>query len=198
MKIIGLTGGIGTGKSRILKFFNDKGIPCFDSDKQAKVLVDKNPKLKRQIKKHFGDEIYKLDKLDSKTLSKIVFNNAEDLKLLNSIIHPAVADDFFKFKILNNAPLLIKETAILFESGGHKLCDYTILITTPSNIRIDRVVKRDLTNRDQVKLRISNQWSDKRKSLLADKIIENIDWDETVLLLEKLLIELKFQYNIAD
>jgi dephospho-CoA kinase len=117
---------------------------------------------------------------------------------LNSIIHPAVSDDFFKFKILNKAPLLFKETAILFESGDHKLCDYTILITSPINIRIDRVVKRDLTNRNKVKLRISNQWSDKRKSLLADKIIENIDWDQTVLLLEKILIELKFQFNIAD
>ena len=198
MKIVGLTGGIGSGKSKVLNFFRDKGIPCYNSDKQAKLLVDTNPKLKRQIKKHFGDEIYKLDKLDSKTLSKRVFNNSDDLNLLNSIIHPAIADDFLKFRTTNKSALLVKEAAILFESGGYKLCDYTILITAPINIRIDRVVKRDLTDRDEVILIISNQWSDKRKSLLADKIIENIDWNETVLLLEKLLIELKFQFNIAD
>ncbi|MDG2372325.1 MAG: dephospho-CoA kinase [Flavobacteriaceae bacterium] len=198
MKIVGLTGGIGSGKSKVLNFFRDKGIPCYNSDKQAKLLVDTNPKLKRQIKKHFGDEIYKLDKLDSKTLSKRVFNNSDDLNLLNSIIHPAIADDFLKFRTTNKSALLVKEAAILFESGGYKLCDYTILITAPINIRIDRVVKRDLTDRDEVILKISNQWSDKRKSLLADKIIENIDWNETVLLLEKLLIELKFQFNIAD
>ena len=198
MKIVGLTGGIGSGKSKVLNFFRDKGIPCYNSDKQAKLLVDTNPKLKRQIKKHFGDEIYKLDKLDSKTLSKRVFNNSDDLNLLNSIIHPAIADDFLKFRTTNKSALLVKEAAILFESGGYKLCDYTILITAPINIRIDRVFKRDLTDRDEVILKISNQWSDKRKSLLADKIIENIDWNETVLLLEKLLIELKFQFNIAD
>ena len=150
MKIVGLTGGIGSGKSKVLNFFRDKGIPCYNSDKQAKLLVDTNPKLKRQIKKHFGDEIYKLDKLDSKTLSKRVFNNSDDLNLLNSIIHPAIADDFLKFRTTNKSALLVKEAAILFESGGYKLCDYTILITAPINIRIDRVVKRDLTDRDEV------------------------------------------------
>ena len=198
MKIIGLTGGIGSGKSKVLTFFQNKGIPCYNSDKQAKVLVNTDLKLKSEIKKCFGDEIYCFDKLDSKALSNKVFNNPENLKVLNSIIHPAVANDFIKYTNNNKSSIIFKESAILFESESHLSCDYTILITAPVKTRIERVVKRDLINIDQVKLRISNQWSDEKKSLLANKIIPNIEWSKTLLLLEKLLIEIKNQFNILD
>ena len=198
MKIIGITGGIGSGKSKVLNFFQDKGIPCYDSDKSAKFLINSSSIIKIKIKKHFGNEMYCLDKLDTKALSKIVFNNPQSLKILNSIVHPVVADDFLKFSRDNMSSIIFKESAILFESESYTLCDYTILITAPVSTRIERVIKRDLIDSDEVKLRISNQWSDERKSLLANKIIVNIQWSETILLLEKCLIEIKNKFNIID
>jgi len=198
MKIIGITGGIGSGKSKVLDFFHNKGIPCYDSDKRAKLLINTNPKLKRKIQTYFGDEIYYLDKLDAKALSKLVFNNSKNLQILNSIVHPVVADDFLKFTRDNRSSIIFKESAILFESGSYSLCDFTVLITAPVNTRIERVVKRELIDRDHVKSRISNQWTDEKKSLLANKIILNIKWNETVILLEKLLIEIKNKFNIPD
>jgi len=196
MKIIGLTGGIGSGKSKVLDFFIKKGFPCYNSDKKARVLVNTNLKLKRKIKKYFGESIYRLGKIDSKALSKIVFSKPDDLKRLNSLIHPVVAEDFLKFTLDNKASIIFKESAILFESGGHSLCDFTILIKAPIKIRIDRVIKRDKIDIGLVKSKISNQWSDRKKSILADKVVKNIDWNETVMLLEKLLIELKLKFNI--
>ena len=198
MKIIGITGGIGSGKTKILNFFLDKGIPCYDSDKQAKFLLNSNSKLITQVKKKFGDNIYDSNNLDSKALSKIVFKNPKALKILNSIVHPFVTKNFLQFTKNNSSSLLFKESAILFESNSYLLCDYTILITAPLEIRIDRILRRDSIHVDDIKAKISNQWSDYKKSLLANKIIENIDWNDTILSLEKMLIEIKNQFKITD
>ena len=199
MKIIGITGGIGSGKSKVLNFFSNKDIPCYNSDYQSKNLVNSDSKIKKEIKKHFGDKIYCSGELDSKALSKLVFSNSEYLKKLNSIVHPAVNNDFNKFiKNNNNSSLIFKESAILFESESYLLCDYIVLITAPVKIRVKRVIKRDLINVEQVKSKISSQWSDEKKSKLSNKIISNIKWNKTVLLLENLLIEIKNKFNITD
>ena len=198
MIIVGLTGGIGSGKSKILNFLKKKGFPCYDSDKRAKQLVNSNLELKNKIKKEFGNDIYKLEEIDSKTLSNIVFNKPNKLKLLNSIIHPYVRNDFNEFKLKTKASLVFKESAIMFESKTNLLCDFIVLIKAPIQVRLNRVTKRDLIDESIVKSRILNQWSDEKKEVLSDKIIENIDWKQTILLVEKLLVELKIQFNITD
>tara|TARA_B100001094_G_C18195014_1_gene810145 strand:- start:7014 stop:7610 length:597 start_codon:yes stop_codon:yes gene_type:complete len=198
MIIVGLTGGIGSGKSKILNFLKKKGFPCYDSDKRAKQLVNSNLELKNKIKKEFGNDIYKLEEIDSKTLSNIVFNKPDKLKLLNSIIHPYVRNDFNEFKLKTKASLVFKESAIMFESKTNLLCDFIVLIKAPIQVRLNRVTKRDLIDESIVKSRILNQWSDEKKEVLSDKIIENIDWKQTILLVEKLLVELKIQFNITD
>jgi dephospho-CoA kinase len=198
MKIIGLTGGIGSGKTKVLNFFMDKGIPCYNSDKQAKLLLNSNSKLITQVKKQFGDKVYDSNNLNSKVLSEIVFKNTKALKTLNSIVHPFVAKSFLQFTNNNASSLIFKESAVLFESNSYLLCDYTILITAPLEVRIDRILRRDSIHLDDIKARISNQWTDQKKILLANKIIKNIDWNDTVLLLEKLLIEIKNQFKITD
>ncbi|MAD13281.1 MAG: dephospho-CoA kinase [Flavobacteriaceae bacterium] len=198
MIIVGLTGGIGSGKSKILNFLKKKGFPCYDSDKRAKQLVNSNLELKNKIKKEFGNDIYKLEEIDSKTLSNIVFNKPYKLKLLNSIIHPYVRNDFNEFKLKTKASLVFKESAIMFESKTNLLCDFIVLIKAPIQVRLNRVTKRDLIDESIVKSRILNQWSDEKKEVLSDKIIENIDWKQTILLVEKLLVELKIQFNITD
>ena len=198
MIIVGLTGGIGSGKSKILNFLKKKGFPCYDSDKRAKQLVNSNLELKNKIKKEFGNDIYKLEEIDSKTLSNIVFNKPDKLKLLNSIIHPYVRNDFNEFKLKTKASLVFKGSAIMFESKTNLLCDFIVLIKAPVQVRINRVIKRDLIDESIVKSRILNQWSDEKKEALSDKIIENIDWKQTILLVEKLLVEIKIQFNITD
>ena len=198
MIIVCLTGGIGSGKSKILNFLKKKGFPCYDSDKRAKQLVNSNLELKNKIKKEFGNDIYKLEEIDSKTLSNIVFNKPDKLKLLNSIIHPYVRNDFNEFKLKTKASLVFKESAIMFESKTNLLCDFIVLIKAPIQVRINRITKRDLIDESIVKSIMLNQWSDEKKEVLSDKIIENIDWKQTILLVEKLLVELKIQFNITD
>mgnify|MGYP001490306435 FL=1 len=198
MIIVGLTGGIGSGKSKILNFLKKKGFPCYDSDKRAKQLVNSNLELKNKIKKEFGNDIYKLEEIDSKTLSNIVFNKPDKLKLLNSIIHPYVRNDFNELKLKTKASLVFKESAIMFESKTNLLCDFIVLIKAPIQVRINRITKRDLIDESIVKSIMLNQWSDEKKEVLSDKIIENIDWKQTILLVEKLLVELKIQFNITD
>tara|TARA_B110000444_G_scaffold219059_1_gene218957 strand:- start:3730 stop:4362 length:633 start_codon:yes stop_codon:yes gene_type:complete len=198
MKTVCITGGIGSGKTKALSFFESKGIPCYNSDQQAKLLINTNSIIKSKIKEYFGNEIYEFDKIDSKVLSRRVFNSTDDLNKLNSIVHPFVNKNFIKFKNENESPLIFKESAILFESKANILCDYIVLITAPKINRIERVVKRDLVDSEQVEVRISRQWSDEKKSRLANKVIINIDWDKTILDLEKLLIDLKNKFNITD
>ena len=198
MIIIGLTGGIGSGKTKVLSFFKNKGILCYNSDKRAKILFNSNLKIKSKIKNYFGDEIYKLDKLDTKLLSSIVFNDSEKLELLNSIIHPEVAKDFSNFINNTDASIVVKESAILFESNAYLVCDYNILITAPVDIRIKRVYKRDNSDFNMIKSKMSNQWSDEKKIEFADFSIENIDWEQTTSILEKLLINIKSQFNVTD
>ena len=180
MKIIGLTGGIGSGKSKILSVFSTYGIPCYESDRRAKWLMQKDAELKSQIKYFFGDQIYENDQFNQRKLAKLVFANKGKLEALNSLVHPRVKMDFKSFVSQQNTPYIIKEAAILFETGGEKDCDATILVTAPEKLRLQRVLNREKISSMDLKARINNQWSDSRKILLADYIINNIDWDKTL------------------
>lgn len=185
MKIIGLTGGIGSGKSTLLKWIESKGIPCFQSDLVGKDLLETN--LKQQVADRFGNQLYESGQLDRKQLAERVFGNTMALKALNDIVHPAVANAFEKFKEEHqNKPLVVKESAILFETGIYKSCDFIILVCASLEERILRVMKRDEMSREAVMERMANQWDDSKKRILADFVIENNDLEFAMQQLEYL------------
>ena len=166
MKIIGLTGGIGSGKSTVLELFKILGVKTYSADESAKKLVNTDPYLINLIKSSFGENIYDKGQLNSKKLSDIVFENKEKLKLLNSIIHPAVAKDFKLFLNSNNEDYIVKEAAIIFETKSENNYDKIILIQSPLEIRIERVINRDNISREEVMKRINNQLDE---NLIIDK-----------------------------
>jgi dephospho-CoA kinase len=173
MKLIGITGGIGSGKSTIAKVFTSMGYPVYNSDTRAKELINSNEKLINSIKLSFGDDLYNSQGLDRKKMASIVFNNPEKLELLNSIIHPAVGKDFEDWVDSRNTSFVLKEAAILFETGIYKSLDKTILVSALQETRIKRVMKRDNTTQEEVLSRMKNQWSEEKKTKLADYVIDN-------------------------
>lgn len=186
MKVVGLTGGIGSGKSMVLDFFASKGIPCYESDHRARLLMQENPELISKIKAVFGEHLYKDQKLDRKALAELVFSDPKKLESLNTMVHPAVQKDFQLFLTQQQGPYVVKEAAILFETGAAALCDETILLTVPESVRIERVMERDGIPAEAVKARINNQWEDEKKIPLADHVIENIDRKTTLQKIEQI------------
>lgn len=171
--IIGLTGGIGSGKSTIAEVFDVLKIPVFNSDIEAKQLYS-HPEIKQQIIKLFGNVYNKQNQLDKKALANIVFNNEDKLQQLNNIIHPAVKKLFETWVSKNNhAPILIKEAAILIESGAAKQADKIIVVTAPEKERIKRVMQRDNVTEKEVIARMSKQLPEEKLITHADFIIKN-------------------------
>ncbi len=175
MKIVGITGGIGSGKSTIARYFNEEfGIPVYYADDEAKILMH-TPALVHKISELLGSQAYKNEKLDRTFVASKVFKDSQLLEKLNAIVHPAVAEHFKNWVKSQNAPYVLKEAAILFENGNAADCDAVILVTAPEDLRIDRVMKRDRITAEAVQDRMHKQWSDARKKPLADFVIENID-----------------------
>lgn len=179
-RIVGLTGGIGSGKSRIAGRFAELGVPCYIADDRAKELMNSSTSLRNAILENFGPQSYADDKLNREFISNLVFKDMDRLVLLNALVHPAVAQDFSKWISEQNSSYVIKEAAILFESGGAGQCDEVILVTAPMETRIERVLARDHSTVDAIKSRMSKQWADEKKIPLADYHIENIKWEDTL------------------
>lgn len=193
MKIVGLTGGIGSGKTSILNLFKKNNIKCFNSDLIAKDLMEND--LKDKIKILFGSEIYPKGKLNRKKISDIVFNNREKLSLLNSTVHPEVRKKFKNFiKTNEKDKILVCETALLFETGFYKKCDFTILVIAPFQKRIERIIQRDNLLESEIIKRMEHQWSDKKKANLSDHIINNDNWKDTLLQFDNLFKKLNLYY----
>lgn len=172
-KIIGLTGGIGSGKTTVANEFATHGIPVYITDQEAKKLMQSDTVL-TQIRALFGDAVFENGELVRERLSEIVFNDSDSLTKLNSIVHPAVKQHFKQWLSEHQKdPYIIYESAILFESGSYKECDFIINVVAPIEIRIKRVIDRDKTTREKVLERIKNQWNDEEKSSKSDFIIEN-------------------------
>ena len=191
MKIVGLTGGIGSGKSTVLDHFKNLGIKTYSADKAAKKLINSDKDLIKSIKNLFGDNIYENNILDSVKLSKIVFNDPYKLKSLNSIIHPAVAKDFESFIKTINGDYIVKEVAIIFETNTEHNYNKIILVRAPLEERIKRVILRDNLSREDVIKRVNNQIDDSTIIDNCDYVIENInlkDLKEKVLKIHKDLI----------
>lgn len=175
MKIVGITGGIGSGKTTVANFFKELGVPVYIADEEAKRLMASNAELRQKITGLFGEESYRDGKLNRKYLAGLVFNNPKKLEALNNLVHPAVAEDFRKWVSAQQAPYVIKESALLFETGDYKNCDVTILVKAPLEERVRRVMHRDAASKESVMGRISHQWPDEKKQMLSDYTIENID-----------------------
>ncbi len=173
MYIVGLTGGIGTGKTTVSEIFKKLGIPVYNSDIEAKKLMHTDKELIKKISNLFGKDIYKDNLLDRKKLAAEVFSNKEKLNRLNAIVHPAVKQDFELWALRQNSLYQIKESAILFESGIYKNVDKIITVTAPLNLRIKRLIKRDNTSQEEIKKRINNQLDEKFKTDNSDFIIDN-------------------------
>lgn len=190
-KIIGLTGGIGSGKTTIARLFQAEGIPVYIADEEAKKILDL-PETIQKIVSKFGSSIIFEGKIDRKKLSELVFNNKENLENLNAIIHPMVKVHFENWVQNNNSyPFVIKEAAILFESGSYKYCDKIITVTASENTRINRVVNRDATTIEAVQDRIKNQWTDAQRIEKSDFVIENENIDVAKKQFLKILKKLK-------
>ncbi|HRZ97157.1 MAG TPA: dephospho-CoA kinase [Paludibacter sp.] len=170
--IIGITGGIGSGKTTFANILRKNGYFVYDSDVEAKKLQNENAVLRNKLIETFGADIYKSNELDRKKLASIVFGNPELLQKLNSIVHPAVLENFLHWKEFHTKEkCLFLESALLFESKFNLLTDKIILITASEHVRIKRVMKRDDISDEQVKLRIKNQQLDNDKYKLVDVII---------------------------
>lgn len=194
MKIIGLTGGIGSGKSTVAKMFAELGVPVYIADIEAKKLTNSSADIKRKLIDILGEEAYVDGILDKKFVASKIFNDDGLLKKTNSIIHPVVREHFTEWARLQNSSYCIKEAAILFENGNYKDCDATILITAPEKVRIERVMRRDNVLETEVLSRIRSQWPDSKKEKLADFIIKNEDLD----LVEKQVLKIHDKLTIAS
>lgn len=171
--IVGLTGGIGSGKTTVAKLFNELGIPIYVSDIEAKRIMVTNESLINEIKELLGDEAYSNKELNRAYISSKVFENKMLLNELNKIVHPAVAEDFLNWYNKQDSQYVIKESAILFESGSYKNCDLVITVTAPLEERINRVVLRDNVTRKQVLHRVMNQLNDEDKIDQSNFIVTN-------------------------
>ncbi|HEY4628425.1 MAG TPA: dephospho-CoA kinase [Flavobacterium sp.] len=192
-KIIGLTGGIGSGKTTIANYFMKSGVPVYIADDEARKIMQSD-EIIEEIKKTFGIDIFENGILNREKLAQIVFNDPEKLKLLNAIIHPAVKKHFRNWILDHkNAPFIIYEAAILFESGSYKDCDKIISVTAPMESRIQRVIHRDNSSREQVLKRINAQWNDDQRIAKSDYVIENDSIENAKSEVDKILKILKIQ-----
>ncbi|TGN27159.1 dephospho-CoA kinase [Empedobacter tilapiae] len=171
--VAGITGGIGSGKSTAAKIFEELGIPVYNSDTRAKTIQNENSEVKVKIIAAFGEEAYHENGLNKPFISKQVFQNNEKLKLLNSIVHPAVFQDFEDWKKAQKSNIVMKEAAILIESGSYKDCDVVISVVVDVETRIARTIKRDGLSREEILARINNQISDEERIAKSDFIIDN-------------------------
>lgn len=181
MNVIGLTGGIGSGKTTVAKMFQNIGIPVYFADHEAKKLMQSLLIIKYELIANFGELAFKNGVLNTAYLAEIVFSNPEKLKVINQIVHPKVRAHFQQFKNSQNSIYIIFENAILFENGFDKMCDYIITVTTPLEERIKRVELRDKLDRTQILNRVNNQWTDEQKIEKSNFIIDNKDLDTTKL-----------------
>ncbi|WP_317038956.1 dephospho-CoA kinase [Urechidicola croceus] len=179
--VVGLTGGIGSGKTTVLKMFQKYGIDCYIADVEAKKLMNSSNEIKKEVIDVFGNQAYIDNQLNRKYIAQIVFQNPDKLDLLNSIVHPKVRKHFRKFVENSTSAYVIYESAILFENNGEKQCDFIITVSAPKNVRIQRVIARDNVSEIEVLHRIKNQLSDEEKISKSDFVIENIDLELTKL-----------------
>jgi len=170
---VGITGGIGAGKSIIGKVLTVLGYPVYYSDKEAKLLMNEDQELRKELMAVFGKQAYVNDELNRPFLAKCIFNDPSLKEKMNALVHPKVRKRFNEWASKQSAPIVFNEAAILFETGAYTQFDFTILVVADEELRIHRVQQRDDMSREEVLARMKNQWSDEEKKTLASFIIEN-------------------------
>ncbi|QXP58248.1 dephospho-CoA kinase [Olleya sp. HaHaR_3_96] len=185
-KIIGLTGGIGSGKTTVANFFKDLGVPIYIADTEAKALMNRSKVIKRKLLKLFGDQAYIDNKLNRPFIASQIFSNKTLLKQMNAIVHPKVAKHFANWVEKQKSAYVISEAAIIFENGSYKKYDYIITVVAPEQVRLNRVLKRDESSKDKVQAIMKNQWTDKQKTELSNFVITNTDLEDTKLQVGKI------------
>lgn len=171
---IGITGGIGSGKTTVCKIFAQFGIPVYSADDQAKRLMVGNDTLVEEIERLFGIQAYTDDGLlNTRHISEMAFKDASLLQKLNALVHPAVSNDFREWSLRQTSPYVIKEAALMYESGSYRELDYVVTVSAPKELRIKRSMERDGTTREQVLARLKKQWSENQRNEAADFIIKN-------------------------
>jgi dephospho-CoA kinase len=194
-KIIGLTGGIGSGKTTVANHFQSLGIPVYIADDEARKIMQTHDVIDA-IKETFGTALFEGTILKRDKLAEIVFSDSDKLRQLNAIVHPAVKQHFKQWLLSKKAfPIVVYEAAILFESGNYEDFDSIITVTAPLESRIERVIERDKTTRDQILGRINSQWTDEQRVLKSDYVIINIDSEIAKKKTEEILKILKIKHK---
>lgn len=181
---VGLTGGIGSGKSTVAKIFEVLGVPVYYADAEARRLINEDPQIRKNIIAAFGEQSYRDGGLDRSFISSIVFSDRAKLDLLNDITHPATIRDANEWMVHQTTPYTIKEAALIFESGSAEFLDYVIGVHTPLPLRVQRIMQRDGISRQEVQQRISRQMDENIKMKLCDSVLIN---DEQRLLIPQVL-----------
>jgi dephospho-CoA kinase len=195
MKRIGLTGGIGSGKSFIANILEHMGFPVYYSDLRSKELTKSNPSIKTGLISLFGEEVYSDDQLNTQLVATKIFQNEEIRQKVNELIHPIVRKDFEDWVTNQKSTLVFNEAAILFETGSYNNFDANILICAPLELKIKRVMKRENCSKEEVMDRMSKQWSDEDKMKLADFVINNDECNPILTQLELVLAKLIDNFN---
>ncbi len=191
---IGITGGLGSGKSTVAHIFEVLGIPVYYADAASKRLMNENEEVKAEVQNMFGKEVYPEGKLDRKYLAAIVFKDENKLALLNSIVHPATLQDMDEWMKQQNIPYAIKEAALIFESGSNKLLDYVIGVKAPLEMRLQRAIERDHITEEEEMNRINTQMPEEEKLRLCDFIIVNDE--EHMIILQVLALHERFSQGL--
>lgn len=182
---LGVTGGIGSGKTLVCQVFEKLGVAVYNADSAARALMNSHPELRAGIVQMFGEEAYGDEGLNRSYLAGIVFGDSKKLSLLNQLVHPVVRQDFLNWaELQENSPYVVEEAAILFESGAHAFLDQSVLVYAPEELRIERVMKRDGMGREQVLKRMGHQMEEEEKLKLADHVLRN---DGTRMLLPQVI-----------
>ena len=179
MIVIGLTGGIGSGKTTVANYFIELGVPIYFADDEAKKLMNTSKKIKKKLIIEFGKKAYTNGVLNRAYLAAIVFNDKNKLKRINSIVHPEIATHFSKWVKKQKSVYVIQENAILFENNTASKFDFIITVTAPIDVRVQRVIERDSVREEDVLSRMNNQWDEAKKIKFSDFIIQNINLSDT-------------------
>jgi dephospho-CoA kinase len=191
VKRIGLSGGIGSGKSYVAEILEKMGFPVYYADARAKALTDTHPHIMSELIKRFGTTVYENGVLNRKVLASLIFDSEADRMFVNNLIHPIVRADFDVWCAKQHSPLVFNEAAILFETGAYRQFDATVLVIAPLETRIERIMQRDRCTHEQAEARIQSQWSDEQKTPLANAIISNNGHEAVLIQVEHLTETLK-------
>lgn len=188
---LGITGGIGSGKSTVAKIFTLLGVPVYDADSNAKKLMNEDAGIRQKLMQIFGPQVYKDERLNRAWLAEQVFQQPAKLEMLNQVVHPAVIEDGLKWMSRQKAPIVAKEAAIFFESGSAIGLDYIVGVFAPEPLRIQRVMQRDQLSRQQIKERMNRQLDENMKMKLCDFVLFNNEQELLIPQVVRLLTQLR-------